>query len=218
MARVLLEFVSIESRGSMSNRMFLLGDIMSDESSFDPRKIAAVVYDDGVAVNALLTVFVSELLDQGTRLGGVIQVPRLEPGCGPQALLELRDVATGDLIQLCQATGPNGQNCALDPSGYAEAAERIHAASVRGVDIVFFPQFSRREADGRGLSEELSFAIGCGRPVLTTIRRGLIDNWLSFSSGVGTLLDAHLWVLRNWWRELEPKSRISSTLSQTLSI
>ena len=64
---------------------------MSDEIWIDPRNIAAVVYDDGVAVDSLLSVFAADLAAAGIRIGGVIHVPRSEPGCGPQALMQMRD-------------------------------------------------------------------------------------------------------------------------------
>ena len=55
---------------------------MSDEPWIDPRNIAAIVYDDGVAVDSLLSVFAADLVAAGTRIGGVIHVPRSEPGSG----------------------------------------------------------------------------------------------------------------------------------------
>jgi Protein of unknown function (DUF2478) len=38
----------------------------------DPRRLAAVVYDDGVAVDRLLETFASELGARGVSLGGVL--------------------------------------------------------------------------------------------------------------------------------------------------
>jgi len=188
---------------------------MSDETWIDPRRIAAVVYDDGVAVDSLLAVFAADLVGQGARLGGVIQLPRSEPGCGPRALRQLRDLETGEAIPLCRTlVGASGKSCALDPASIQLAAQRIGAASRRGADLVFLSRFGRQEAAGRGFSEALSMAAQRGRPVLTAVRRGLADNFLSAAGGIGTLLDARLWVLKDWWNELgvRPLGRVASVV------
>ena len=174
---------------------------MSDEPWIDPRNIAAIVYDDGVAVDSLLSVFAAELSATGVRVGGVIHVPRTEPGCGPSAPLQLRDVATGEQIPLCREAG--AQRCALDPAGLELAAERVREAGEAAAELVFLSRFGRQEAAGRGYSSALSEAVRSGRPVLMAVRRGMVDNWFAATGGLGTLLDARLWVLKNWWQELQ---------------
>ena len=184
---------------------------MSDETWIDPRRIAAVVYDDGVAVDSLLSVFAADLIAQGARLGGVIQLPRSEPECGPHAPRQLRDLETGEAIPLCRTfAAQGGKSCALDSASLQRAAGRIAGASQRGADLLFLSRFGRQEAAGRGFSEALAVAMQRGRPVLTAVRRGLADNWLSAAGGVGTLLDARLWVLKDWWSGLgaRPSGRV----------
>jgi molybdate transport system ATP-binding protein len=175
---------------------------MSDETWIDPRRMAAVVYDDGVAIDLLLAVFAADLVAAGAQLGGVLHVPRLGPGCGPQALMQLRDLETGDIITLCQAEGMSGNGCTLDPAGIGHAARRIRAASEGDVDLVLLSRFGRQEAAGQGYSDALSLAVQKRRPVLTAVRRGLADNWLAACGGIGTVLEARLWVMKGWWREL----------------
>ena len=183
------------------------------ETWIDPRRIAAVVYDEGVAVDSLLAVFAADLVAHGARLGGVIPLPRSEPGCGPRALRQLRDLETGEAIPLCR-TAHGGKGCALDPASIPRAAQRIRAATNRGVDLVFLSRFGRQEAAGRGFSEALTLAVQRGGPVLTAVRRGLADNWLSAVGGIGTLLDARLWVLKDWCNELAipPLGRVASVV------
>ena len=177
---------------------------MSDEPWIDPRTIAAIVYDDGVAVDSLLSVFAADLVAAGTRIGGVIHVPRSEPGCGPRALMKLMDLATGERIALCRETGQN--HCALDPAGLEQAAKRVLAAGQDDTELVFLSRFGRQEAAGRGYTDALGQAVRSGRPVLTAVRRGLVDNWLSAAGGVGTLLEARLWVLKDWWQEVHRRA------------
>ncbi len=54
---------------------------------------------------------------------------------------------------------------------------------------------------------KVAAAASSGRPTLTAVRRGMVDNWLSFTDGIGTLLEARLWVLENWWSELARKMK-----------
>lgn len=68
------------------------------------------------------------------------------------------------------------------------------------VDLIFVSRFGKLEARGLGLREEFALAVETGRPVLTALHRGLVHNWFEFTGGVGTLLEARLFVLRDWWR------------------
>ncbi|MGD0675048.1 MAG: DUF2478 domain-containing protein [Polyangiaceae bacterium] len=175
---------------------------MSDELTLDPRKMAAVVYDSGVAVDDLLLVFARELMGEGVRIGGVIQIPRNGPGCGPTAPMQLRDVATGETFPICQDLGRGVGDCCLDPTMLRHAARRIRSATDSSADLVMVSRFGKEEARGQGFRDELARAILSGRPVLTAVRRGMVENWLAFGDGIGTMLDARLWVLKDWWNEI----------------
>jgi molybdate transport system ATP-binding protein len=172
----------------------------SDEVLMDPRKIAAVVYDDGVAVDELLLAFARDLADQGARVAGVIQLPR--DTCGPGAPMQLRDVSTGEVFPICLTVGNAGDDCTFDPSRLRLAAERIRSAWASGADIVFVSRFGKEEARGRGFRGEILRAAAEGCTVLTAVRRGSVGNWFEMNEGTGTLLDARLWVLHWWWRDI----------------
>jgi Protein of unknown function (DUF2478) len=128
----------------------------------------------------------------------------VEPGCGPHAPVQVRDLATGDLIALCGVTTPAGLKCSRDPEGNLHAERQMRSAGEHGAELVFLTRFDRREAGGFGFNEARKVASRGAPPVITAVARGLVDNWLSFNAGVGTLLQARLWVLRNWWSELAP--------------
>jgi hypothetical protein len=116
--------------------------------------------------------------------------------------MRLRDVATGEVLPICQELGPGPDDCGLDPAKLREAGQRIRTATESAADIVFVSRFGKEEARGRGFRDEYARAVLGGRPVLTAVRRGMVDNWFSFTDGIGTVLDARLWVLRHWWDEL----------------
>lgn len=165
----------------------------------DPNRYAAIVYDDGVSVDALMSGFARELVAAGVDAQGIVQLPPDADGCGPGALMKLCDVATGERIPLCQNLGPGAGACSLDTSALALAASRLRAAADRPCDIMFFSKFGKQEAAGAGMRAELAFAISEGRTVLTAVKRSLLPDWRRFTGGQGTLLDHRLWVVRNWW-------------------
>jgi molybdate transport system ATP-binding protein len=180
----------------------------------DPRRTAAVVYDDGVAIDDLLLVFARELADRGVRVGGVLQVPKGENGCGPEAPRRVRDLATGEDHPICWTARGGPDECGLDPGRLRLAAARVRAATASRVDLVFVSRFGKEEARGLGFLPEMSDAVLEGVPLLTAVRRSLVDRWLSWNDGLGTLLEARLWVLREWWGEV---GRVTASAAPALA-
>jgi molybdate transport system ATP-binding protein len=165
----------------------------------NPHRLAAIVYDDGRAVDAMMTDFADELRRAGVDARGLVQLPPPPDGCGPRAPMRLRDLETGELIPICQDLGTGATSCALDTTVLADAAMRLRAAASAPCDIVFFSKFGKTEAAGGGFRAELAFAASEGRTVLTAVKRPLLGAYLAFTGDQGTLLDARPWVVRNWW-------------------
>jgi hypothetical protein len=174
----------------------------------DPRRRAAIVYDDGVAVGLLLHTFAAELASSGVRVGGVLELSGDAPGCGPASPLRVSDVASGETFSLC--THDAGRRaCAPDPARMAEIGSRMSRARSCGAEVVFLTRFGRREAAGLGFSPHHRIASDGDVPVLTAVPRSLSGNWIAFHGGAATLLDSRLWVLRDWWRDLSPTAAAS---------
>jgi len=173
-----------------------------DAHTLDPNRFAAIVYDDGTKVDGLMSAFARELTEAGVDARGIVQLPPEAEGCGPGALMKLRDVATGEIIPLCQTLGPGAGACHLDTSALAGAAVRLRQAANAPADILFFSKFGKQEAAGAGMRAELAYAISEGRTTLTAVKRSLLPAWLSFTGGQGTLLEQRLWVIRSWWLEI----------------
>jgi len=168
----------------------------------DPNRIAAVVYEDGPSVDRLMTDFARELLRSGVDARGIVQLPPDEEGCGPGALMMLMAVASGEALPLCQNLGPGAGSCCLDTSALTSAGMRLRADAATRSDILFVSKFGKQEAAGRGFRDEIAFAVGEGRVVLTAVKRNLVGRWLEFTGGQGALLDAQPWVVRDWWSDL----------------
>jgi len=170
----------------------------------DPRKLAAVVYDDRVSIDSLLAVFANDLLTTGIHVAGVVQLAE-EGGCGPGAPARLVDVATGDVLPMCEVIGDAQPDCRLSRALFDRAASRIRAGCDDRAELIVVSRFGRMEVNGEGFRAEMRRVIQAGRPLLTAVRRGFSHRWFEFTGGVGTVLEAHLWVLHDWWRELAPR-------------
>lgn len=173
-----------------------------DSQTLNPSRFAAIVYDSGAKVDGLMWGFAQELVEADVDARGVVQLPPDADGCGPGALMKLCDVATGEVLPLCQDLGPGAGSCCLDSSALAAAAQRLRAAAGQPSEILFFSKFGKQEAAGGGMRAELAFAISEGRTALTAVKRSLLPAWRSFTGGQGTLLEARLWVVRDWWADL----------------
>ncbi len=176
--------------------------------SFDPVRLAAIVYDDAVAVDALMGAFAREMVDKGVRAGGLLQLPP-DGACGPGAPMRLQDVTTGEILPICQDLGPGAGSCKLDLGALASAAQRLRRAAELPSDLFFVSKFGKQEAEGRGFRDELAYAVLNNRTVLTAVKRGLVHRFLDFTGGAGTLLDHRLFVLRDWWADLPPANRLA---------
>ncbi len=178
-----------------------------DAQILDPNRFAAIVYEDGAKVDGLMTRFARELVAAGVDARGIVQLPPDADDCGPGALMKLQDVATGEVIPLCQDLGPGAGSCCLDSSALARAAQRLRIAASEPSDILFFSKFGKQEAAGGGMRAELAYAISEGRIVLTAVKRSLLPSWDSFTGGQGTLLELRHWGVRDWWLDISSLRR-----------
>ncbi|WP_407051841.1 DUF2478 domain-containing protein [Methyloraptor flagellatus] len=177
------------------------GDDRGVPDMVDAFELAALVYDDGVAVDHLMCFFADELRAAGRRIGGIVQLPPdedTEPG-----QIRVLDLMTGDVFPIKQKLGPGATSCTLDSAALADASARIGRAVDARVDLVMISKFSKQEMAGHGLRSEFGAAVAAGLPVLTSIKRPAVEPWLRFTGGIGTLLACRLRVLRDWWAETD---------------
>lgn len=179
---------------------------MDQKPSINPTKLAAVVYDDGVAIDALLATFAGELASAGVDVCGILQMPPEERELASKTPMRVRDVETGDIIPICQDLGPGAEGCSLDPARLAEAAARLRRAASRPSQLLIISKFGKQEVEGGGFRDEIAYAVVEGRTVLIAVKRSVLDDWLEFTGGAGTLLDHRLGVLKNWWADVRSDS------------
>lgn len=143
--------------------------------------LAAVLYEPGWDVEPLLAEVRDRLAARGDlRLGGVLPRSGAPLSNGrPEKLLE--DLVTGDATSISQDLGPGSEECTLDPDGFTRSRFAITAAIEAGVDLVFVGKFSKQEAAGHGVRDEIAAAMIAGLPTLVVLRETQIEAWTAFA-------------------------------------
>ena len=100
-------------------------------------RFAAIVHDNGAKVDGLMASFAETLIEAEVDAHGIVQLLPDAAGCGPGALMKLRDVATGEVIPLCQDLGPGAGSCwtplrSPAPSPFDPRARRRAFGSIAG--------------------------------------------------------------------------------------
>lgn len=188
--------------------------MIADLSELDPNRMAAVLYRPQDDVDKLLADFAQDRLRAGERIGGVVQ-SNLKDEAGSKIGMEAIDLMTGRPVSICQPLGKGAMACKLDAGGLAESAMAVARAVEAGVDLIVINKFSKQEAAGGGLRNELADAVVSGIPLLTAVPEKVIDAWKAFTGDQGTLLLCERHVVEDWWRGL--RSRIALMREESLA-
>lgn len=192
-----------------------------DFHDIDPNRVAAILYRSRDDVDTLLADFAEALVRSGERIGGVVQ-RNVKDGGGCQIGMQAIDLMTGREISICQPLGSGAMACKLDAAGLAEAAVAVTRAIAADVDLVVINKFSKQEAAGDGLRDELADAIAAGIPVLTAVPEKCLEAWNDFTGGIGTSLLCERGAIEGWWQDLSSRmrraraARLSSDAAATL--
>jgi molybdate transport system ATP-binding protein len=187
----------------------------SDFQDINPNHLAAILYRPEDDVDGLLADFASALLREGERIGGIVQ-RNLKDETGRSAGMHVIDLLTGAEISICQPLGRDSAACKLDPAGLAEASLAVSRAIAEDASLIIVNKFSKQEAAGHGLRDELAEAIIAGGPVLTAVPEKCFDAWKDFTGDRGTTLFCAPHVVEEWWREISSRrAGTQATLQMT---
>lgn len=173
----------------------------SDFQDINPNHLAAILYRPEDDVDGLLADFAGTLLRDGERIGGIVQ-RNLKDETGRSNGMHVIDLMTGSEISICQPLGSGATACKLDPAGLAEASLAVSRAIAGDVALIIVNKFSKQEAAGQGLRDELAEAIIAGGPVLTAVPEKCLETWRDFTGDRGTTLLCAPHVVEEWWREV----------------
>ena len=176
----------------------------TDFHDINPNHLAAIIYRPEDDVDTLLAEFAHARLRAGERIGGIVQ-RNLKDDSGRSNGMHVVDLLTGHAISICQPLGAGAIACKLDPAGLAEASVAVTHAIAADVALVIVNKFSKQEADGRGLRNELAEAILAGGLVLTAVPVKCFDAWKDFTGDLGTTLFCARHVVDAWWHEVSAR-------------
>ena len=177
------------------------GAMTADFQDINPNHLAAILYRPEDDVDGLLADFAGALLRDGERIGGIVQ-RNLKDETGRSNGMHVIDLMTGGEISICQPLGSGATACKLDPAGLAEASLAVSRAIAGDVALIIVNKFSKQEAAGHGLRDELAEAIIAGGPVLTAVPEKCLDAWKDFTGDRSTTLLCAPRVVEEWWREV----------------
>lgn len=170
----------------------------------DPTLVAAIAYRSEDDIDTILADFGEDLVRKGTAVGGIVQ-RNTKDDAGKLCGMAVIDLMTGQRIGISQALGSGSGACKLDSAGLAEASRAVREATASDVDLVIVNKFSKQEASGRGLRDEIAAVIASGKPLLTAVPASCLEAWTEFTGDVGTTLFCARNVIEDWWREVSTR-------------
>ncbi len=100
----------------------------------------------------------------------------------------MRDLVTGETLDIMQDLGREATGCRVDPAAIAVAARWLDTARERGPDLLVVNRFGRLESEGGGMLAEIGRAFADGLPLIVCVPARYLDAWDAFAAG----LDAKL--------------------------
>lgn len=162
--------------------------------------LAALVYDEGQAIDALFDQLRRVLEARGMRVGGVIQTPCEET-------VYALHIDSGRRIDLMQNLGSCAEGCRLDTGALAEAAGLLAQSVAAGPDLLLISRFGRAEAEGGGFIAEIGAAAGVGTPTLVGVSVRRAAEWRAYADDFAEALPFSLDAVLEWLKDVTQKAQ-----------
>lgn len=117
----------------------------------------------------------------------------------------LHGISKGIDFPIFHDLGSGSTACHIDGAGMASASEAVCQDIAAGCDLVVLSKFGKLEAEGRGLASAFVAAMDAGVPVLTSVSRAHLANWLQFSAPYALALPPDADRIEAWWNEVCPR-------------
>lgn len=153
------------------------------------RSLLAVVYDDGIAADRMLSGLGYALREERVNVMGLVQrntFIRDREKCD----MELEELGSGEIFQLSRDRGKSAGGCRLDREAIASAAALMERRLREGCDLLIVNKFGRSEAEGCGLREVIAHAVTLEIPTVVGVPRRNLEVWLKFTAGFSDLCGA----------------------------
>ena len=163
--------------------------------------VAAVVFDRGVDVDAVLGAAIGALRQEGVAVVGLLQSFGERLASGKRSMW-LEDLGSGQRRRIDQPRGPGATGCTLDADALASAACDLRRALRAGGDLLVINRFGGSEASGGGLRAEITEALLGDTPLLIAVREDLLEAWESFLGAPAFRLPPQPEALLGWAEDM----------------
>jgi hypothetical protein len=176
--------------------------------------IAAIRGGPGTGAADALTAFAQRRQAEGVAVAGLVLAPAPagkrshghaghgDHGHGHEGCScggALRDLASGEVIDIHQDLGPGSEACNLDTSGLARACAGVERQIAGGAALVVLSRFGGQEAERGGLMAAFQAAVAAGVPVACVVTPKAEAAWAVFAGDLAVTLPADAAALDAWW-------------------
>ena len=168
--------------------------------------VAALLYTDTAAIQAVVINAVRRLRQNGLTAGGLVQRLGERQSNGKHAVW-LDDVTTGDTTRLDEPRGPGARACILDTGALAQGAWMLRRAIDSKPDVVVISRFGSVEAEGGGLRAEIAEAVCSGAAVLIPVRESLLPDLEIFLGGIPAVLPSDPAAIAAWGKAMVARTK-----------
>ncbi|WP_424631686.1 DUF2478 domain-containing protein [Bradyrhizobium sp. SYSU BS000235] len=169
--------------------------------------LGALVYQQHETPDALLRGFADDLIAQGHRVVGLVQ---LGHHCTDDVELSVMMLHNGEQLQLFQDLGTCARGCRLDVDRLMRAGGQI-ADQLDGADLLIINRFGKHEQEGKGLLFLVEQALSLDIPVLIAVPDLRFHHWIKFSGGMSVKLPCRSASLHAWWKAVSKHADISAS-------
>lgn len=152
-------------------------------SGADTRMLLAVIYDDGIAADRMLSDLGYVLRDRRVGVKGLVQrntFKRDRTKCD----MELEELGSGMTFQLSEDRGKHAGGCRLDREAIVSAAALIGPSLNGDCELLIINKFGRSEAEGRGLREVVAEAVERKIATIVGVPRRNLEVWERFADSL----------------------------------
>ena len=166
-------------------------------------RLAAIVFDRDDDPDTPLREFVEGAARCGARVAGLIQ--EREPGCeGEPHDIRVRNLTTGERLNIMQDLGRAAEGCRVDPRAIAVAAQQLAGALAGRPDLIVANRFGKLESEGDGMIAEIGAAVAEDVPLIVCVPSRFVAAWDAFAGGLDVKMPPSRAAIEAWWPAIAP--------------
>ena len=140
-------------------------------------RLAAIVFDRDEEPDPPLIAFIDDAARRGVRIAGLVQERAREDGLCALHDVRVRDLVTGETLEIMQDLGREATGCRVDPAAIAVAARWLDAARATVPDLMVVNRFGRLESEGGGMLAEIGRAFADDLPLIVCVPQRYLGAW-----------------------------------------